>query len=267
MNLEHIKQLHPEGQCRASLLLVHGACMGAWVWQENFLPFLFEKGFNVHAISLRNHGGSSRKGRLVTTSVFDYVDDLKSIIEALDGDVFIIGHSMGGFTVQHYLSQCSSKVKGVVLLCSVPNTGLWRLIPTLLISYPLHFIVSCLKMSWLPFVKNEKRLKRLMFSELFPVDKMNVMTKAMQEESFLAFLEMAFLRLPSLESSPVPMMVVGGEKDFLVSVESTKRMASFYGVEPFIIKEAAHCFMLEVGWEKAADKIACFIGDLIPKST
>ena len=266
MNLEHIKQLHPEGKRRASVLLVHGACMGAWVWQENFLPFLFEKGFNVHAISLSNHGGSSSEGRLVTRSILDYVDDLKSIIEALDGDVFIVGHSMGGFTIQHYLSHCSSKVKGVVLLCAVPNTGLWRLIPKLIITYPFHFILSCLKMSWLPIIKNERRLKRLMFSEFYPVDKMKIITEVMQEESFLAFLEMAFLRLPKIKSSPVPLMLVGGEKDFLISVESTKRMASFYGIDPFIVKEAAHCFMLEPGWEKVAEKVAGFLDSVIPKS-
>jgi pimeloyl-ACP methyl ester carboxylesterase len=266
MSLEHIKQLHPEGNQKASVLLVHGACMGAWVWQENVAPYLFEKGFNVHSISLRNHGASSSQKNIRTISILDYVEDLKSIINELDGEVFIIGHSMGGFTIQHYLHDCSAKVKGVVLLCAVPNTGLWKLIPKLVWDYPFYFIVSCLKMSWLPVIKNERRLKKLMFTESYQADKMKVITENMQEESFLAFLEMSFLRLPKLKKSPIPMMIVGAENDYLISETSTRKMAAYFQVEPLIIKEAAHCFMLEPGWEKVAAKVEGFFNGLLPTS-
>jgi pimeloyl-ACP methyl ester carboxylesterase len=197
----------------------------------------------------------------------EYVDDLKHIIKDLDGDVFIIGHSMGGFILQHYLFDCSSKVKGVVLLCAVPNTGLWRLIPKLIMNYPFHFIVSCLKMSWLPIIKNSKRLKRLMFSDSYPKNQMRVVTEAMQEESFLAFLEMVFLRLPKIKSSPVPMMIVGAKNDYLVSEDSIKKMAAYFQVEPLIINDAAHCFMFEPGWEKVADKVADFFDGLVLTTT
>ncbi len=267
MNLEHIKQLHPEGNPKASVLLVHGACMGAWVWQDNFSPYLFEKGFNVHLISLRNHGRSLKKESIRSISILDYVDDLKSIIKELDGDVFIIGHSMGGFTIQHYLYECASKIKGVVLLCPVPNTGLWRLIPKLVLHYPFHFMLSSLKMSWLPIIKNSNRLKRLMFSDSYPINKMRVVAEAMQEESFLAFLEMAFLRLPKIKSSPVPIMIVGAENDYLVSEHSIKKMAAYFLIEPLIIKDAAHCFMFEPGWEKVAEKITDFFDVLVPTLT
>jgi pimeloyl-ACP methyl ester carboxylesterase len=263
MNLEHIKQLHPDGKSKGSVLLIHGACMGAWVWQDNFLPYFFQDGFDVHSISLRNHGNSLAKQRIRTVSILDYVDDLKSIINDLDGDVFIMGHSMGGFTIQHYLNKCSPNVKGVVLFCAVPNTGLWKLIPKLILSYPFHFFLSCMKMSWLPVIKHQIRLKRLMFSESYPIDKMQAITDIMQEESFLAFLEMSFLRLPTLKSTPVPMLVVGAQNDFLISERSTKKMAAFYGVEAYIVNDAAHCLMLEPGWEKTAEKVSTFFGGLI----
>jgi pimeloyl-ACP methyl ester carboxylesterase len=266
MKLEHIKQLHPDGNHKASVLLVHGACMGAWVWQDNFSPYLYEMGFNVHSISLRNHGRSLKKENIRGISILDYVDDLKSVIRELDGDVFIIGHSMGGFTIQHYLQECDSKVKGVVLLCPVPNTGLWQLIPKLVLHYPFYFMLSSLKMSWLPIIKNNRRLKRLMFSDSYPINKMRVLTDAMQEESFLAFLEMVFLRLPKKSSSPVPMMVVGAENDYLISEQSIKKRAAYFRVEPLIIKDAAHCFMFEPGWEKVAEKVADFFGSLVPTS-
>ena len=95
---------------------------------------------------------------------------------------------------------------------------------------------------------------------------MRVVTDAMQEESFLAFLEMAFLRLPKINSSPVPMMVVGAENDYLISEQSIKKMAAYFQVEPLIIKDAAHCFMFEPGWEKVAEKTADFFDGLVPTS-
>jgi pimeloyl-ACP methyl ester carboxylesterase len=266
MKLEHIKKLHPDGNHKASVLLVHGACMGAWVWHDNFSPYLYERGFNVHSISLRNHGRSFKNESIRSISILDYVDDLKSIIKELDGDVFIIGHSMGGFTIQHYMQECDSKIKGVVLLCPVPNTGLWQLIPKLVLHYPFYFMLSSLKMSWLPIIKNNRRLKRLMFSDSYPINKMRVVADAVQEESFLVFLEMVFLRLPKISSSPVPMMVVGAENDYLISEQSIKKMAAYFRVEPLIIKDAAHCFMFEPGWEKVAEEITNFFGGLVPTS-
>ena len=266
MNLEHIKQLHHDGLQRANVLLVHGACMGAWVWQENVAPFFFDKGFHVHAISLRDHGASSKSSTIRNISVLDYANDIRSIVNEIDGDIFIIGHSMGGFIIQHYLFDCSPKVKGVVMLCPVPRTGLWKLIPKLIWHYPFHFMLCTLNMSWLPIIKHEKRLKKLMFSEWFPNDKMRIVTEAMLEESFLAFLEMVFFRLPKIKSSPVPVMIVGAEKDFLISLPSIRKMAAYFQVEPLIIKAASHCFMLEPGWENVANEVDNFFRGSFPAS-
>jgi hypothetical protein len=43
-------------------------------------------------------------------------------------------------------------------------------------------------------------------------------------------------------------------------------MAAYFRVEPLIIKDAAHCFMFEPGWEKVAEEITNFFGGLVPTS-
>jgi len=40
------------------LLFVHGICHGAWCWEEHFLPWFAERGFEAHAVDLRGHGAS-----------------------------------------------------------------------------------------------------------------------------------------------------------------------------------------------------------------
>jgi pimeloyl-ACP methyl ester carboxylesterase len=259
MKLEINKQRHPQETGKGTIVLVHGACMGAWVWSNNFAPFFYDRGFNTYAISLRNHGSSEQNGKLRWTSIMEYVDDLTQVVDSIDGPIYLIGHSMGGFTIQHYLQRASSKVNGAVLLCSVPNTGLWKLAGRLLFNFPLQFLISNGRMSWLPIMKNKKLLKKLMFSETISNENMESVMQKLQDESFLAFIEMVFLRLPKRIESNVPLMIVGAQNDELVSEVDTRKMASFYNIQPLIIPNASHCFMLEDGWEETAEKISAFL--------
>lgn len=258
MKLACIQKLHPPKTEKGTVLLVHGACLGAWCWQDNFIPYFFEKEYNVVALNLRNHGRSENNGKLRFTSIIGYVEDVKQIVHKIDGPVFIVGHSMGGFVLQHYFKTLSDNVKGIVLLCAVPSHGLWGLVVKLLTDYPIQFVQSFFSMSWLPIIKNNTRLKRVMFSPNFPDEKISKIVDSVQDESFLAFLEMVFLRLPFQKISPVPIMVVGAEKDYLISESDTRKMAANFGIEPLIIEDASHCFMMEDGWESTAEKISQF---------
>jgi pimeloyl-ACP methyl ester carboxylesterase len=257
MKLEILDQQH-QASTKGSIVFIHGACMGAWVWKDNFLPYFFYKGYNTFAVSLRNHGASENNGKLRWTSIKEYVEDLTQVIDSIDGPIYLVGHSMGGFTIQHYMQKPSSKVKAAALLCSVPNTGLWKLVVRLLVDFPLKFLMANMSLSWLPIVKDKKELKKLMFSKDYPIENMDSILKNLQDESFLAFLEMVFLRLPRKFQLKTPLMVVGAEKDYLVSETDTRKMGKHYNVEPIIIPNASHCFMLEEGWVFTAEKINQF---------
>jgi pimeloyl-ACP methyl ester carboxylesterase len=259
MSLELISKKHKLPTGKPSIVFIHGACMGAWVWQGNFFDFFQEAGHDVYALSLSHHSKSKGEGKLKWTSITTYVKDLGHVVDQIEGPVFLIGHSMGGFTIQHYLKHPAKHVVGAVLLCSAPSHGLWHLMGKLMMHYPLYFIQSVLQMSWLPVMKNRKRLQRVMFRKDFPTQKMDDVISSLQDESFLAFLEMVFLRLPNLKQLTVPVLIIGAEKDYLISVNDTKRMAKRYGLEAQIIKDASHCLMLETGWEEVAASIKKFV--------
>ena len=259
MSLELISKKHESSSGKPSIVFVHGACMGAWVWQGNFFDYFHEAGHDVYALSLSHHSKSNGPGKLKWTSIATYVKDLAEIVDSIEGSVFLIGHSMGGFTIQHYLKKPAKHVVGATLLCSAPSHGLLHLIGKLMMHYPLYFIQSVIQTSWLPVMKNKKRLQRVMFREDFPSFKMNEVVTLIQDESFLAFLEMVFLRLPNIKKMPVPVMIIGAEKDYLISVNDTQRMANHYGLNAQIIKGASHCLMLETGWEEVAASIKKFV--------
>lgn len=259
MSLELISKKHELRTNKPSIVFIHGACMGAWVWQGNFFDYFYEAGHDVYAVSLSHHSKSKGEGKLKWTSITTYVKDLGRVVDQIEGPVFLIGHSMGGFTIQHYLAHPAKHVVGATLLCSAPSHGLWHLMGKLIMHYPLYFIQSVLEMSWLPVMKNRKRLKRVMFRNDFPMQKIDEVISSLQDESFLAFLEMVFLRLPKLRKLPVPALIIGAEKDYLISVKDTQQMAKRYGLEAQIVKDASHCLMLETGWEEVAASIKTFV--------
>jgi pimeloyl-ACP methyl ester carboxylesterase len=255
MQLERLSRQHPAGKGQGSILFIHGACMGAWVWENNFFEYFYARGFDVHAISLRNHCGSEHDGKLRWTSIMDYEEDLKQAIDQIEGKIFLVGHSMGGFTIQHHFKRMSPKVAGAVLLCSAPNHGLWRFLSKVIRHYPLHFILSLFAMSWLQIMRDRQRLKTVMFSANFPDQQMDGIVSLLQDESFLAFLQMACLKLPEKRNPAIPLMIIGGEKDYLISEKDTRQMAASYHVTPLIVHQGTHCLMLEQGWEIVAEQI------------
>jgi hypothetical protein len=245
---------------KGSLLLIHGACMGAWAWKDNFLPWFAAHGYDTYAISLRNHAGSEKQGKLRFKSIYEYVDDLRQAIKPLEGPVYLLGHSMGGFLVQHYFSgQVDPKVKKGVLLCASPAQGNFSVLLRLLQLVPLPFLKANLLLSWTPVFKSPANARKVMFSPDYPEEKVLEVVKQMQDESFLAFLEMTALNLPNYKKIDRPLMVIGGESDVLISAKSTRKLAALLGVEPLMVPGGSHNIMLETGWDKLAARIDGFL--------
>ena len=51
---------------------MHGAYHAAWCWEEHFIPFFYAHGYNVYAMSFRNHGNSERIENVDTDSSQGY---------------------------------------------------------------------------------------------------------------------------------------------------------------------------------------------------
>jgi len=102
------------------VVLVHGAGGCCWQWRIKFVPYLAAKGYDVHAVSLTNHGRSRRLSAV--ESVLTYVNDVEEVTRSLEAVPIIVGHSMGGFVVQHWLSR--NDARKAVLMGAVPHNKL-----------------------------------------------------------------------------------------------------------------------------------------------
>lgn len=256
-----IETIHtkPSSPSKGTIVLLHGVCFGAWYWQTNFQPWFTENGYDVIAISYRNHGRSEQNGSLRWRAINEYIEDVHSVVSKLETDVFLIGHSMGGFIVQHYLQKHpSAKIKKAVLLCSVPASGIggatWQVMKT----YPLSFIQALFTFSFKPVFNSKAKAKKLMFAPSVSDALIDEVVPKMQDESFRAYLDMMLLNLPKRKASSIPLLMIGGEEDFLIHKQSLEKNAQQLGAE-LVMMKGGHNMNLEEGWDAVALRIEDFI--------
>jgi non-heme chloroperoxidase len=255
MKLEVLKAA-PAGPARATpLLFVHGAYVAAWCWAENFLPWFAGRGYCAHAVSLRGHGASEGREHLYLHSLDDYVRDVRRVVESLDREPVLVGHSMGGMVVQRYLERHGAA--GAVLMASVPPTGLLGPTLDLVRGDPALFHEMGLMQYGSPRATTVEGLRRAVFSPRTPQE---IVVKALrmgQRESYRAIFDMTWpqLRLNGRHRRLPPLLVLGGGEDAFFGPDALRATAAHFGVEAEIFPEMAHALMLEPGWEAVAARI------------
>ncbi len=107
------------------VVIVSGFWLGAWAW-DAVLPALRDAGLEPHAVTLPGLGapGAPEQPRPGIT-LDDHVAAVRDLVDSLDGDVVLVGHSGGAFVVQMVADQRPERVRRVVYVDSGPlNDGL-----------------------------------------------------------------------------------------------------------------------------------------------
>lgn len=250
----HVVRREPVGTPHSTpLLFVHGAWHASWCWEEHFLDDFAARGYSVAALDLRGHGESPARGRLKTTRISDYVDDVAEVAQSFDTPPVVIGHSMGGLVVQKYLEKHAAP--GGVLVASVPPRGVIGV--TLDIAQHRFGAFAKANLTWslLPLVKDPQVARELFYSE--HLDEATALDYAsrVQDEAYLAFLDMLVLNLPKPKRVSAPMLVLGGELDTIFPPKDAQATARAYNTEPAMF-DAAHNLMLEPVWPDVAQAIS-----------
>ena len=105
----------------ATFLLVHGACAGGWCW-EKVVPLLEAKGHKVCAPDLPGLGNDQTPPAVVTLA--DNVEKLARLLDKMDDQVILVGHSLGGVTISQLAEARRRKLKALVYVCALlPTSG------------------------------------------------------------------------------------------------------------------------------------------------
>jgi len=243
-----------KGNTKATpILFVHGKWHGAWCWQDHFMPYFSQNGYDVYAISLRGHGNSEGLEKLRWYSITDYAEDVHWATEQIGNLPIIIAHSMGGFITQKYLE--NHQVPAAALLTPVPYYGLWGSTLNLLRRHPWMVIKAVGTMSLYPVVETLELAREGLFSEDFPTDLLLKYHQQMQDESFRAYLDELGLNLVRPKRVKTPILVLGADNDMVILRTSIYKTAHAYQGEPIMLRNTAHDVMLESNWQIAADHI------------
>ena len=259
MNLEMIskyplKELHP-----TPLLFIHGTLHTAACWDVHFLDYFAQHGYAAHALNLRGHGKSDGREKLRWTRIADFVDDVENAVQQLPSPPILIGHSMGGFIIQHYLED--HHVPAAVLLSSASPAGL---LPTAIRTarrQPWVFAKVNLTVSLKPMLATPELVGEAFFSKDLPNELLVKYWKQTQDDSFMAFLDMIGLDLPKPAKVKTPLLILGAARDNMIAPREVEATAHAYNTHAEIIPDVAHNSMLEQSWESVAERILIWLNE------
>ncbi|MDO8608780.1 MAG: alpha/beta fold hydrolase [Phaeospirillum sp.] len=259
LELLYCRATTPPPSERPPILFVHGSYCGAWVWEEQFMPYFAEAGFTSHAVSLRGHGGS--EGRFNHASLDDYVSDVRSAMDHVGEPCILIGHSMGGLVVQHCLTG-ENEVEAAVLLSSVPPSGLASSALHMSMYSPDVCIQLGLLQSLGPSALKDDVIRRALFSNSTPTELVAHLLPRFQPESQNICVELLNPVRPRLPRprGKTPILVMGGDHDVLVPSLALLETAAYFDADLDVLTGAPHVLMLDTSWWKpVADKTLAWL--------
>lgn len=263
--LRGLEMLRAEATARhpVTLLFLHGAAGGAWMWAEHLMGALAASGWRSAALSFRGHGGSAGRETLHGFGLLDYLVDVRAAIAAIGGPVVLVGHSLGGLVAQMLLGD--QRIRGLVLMAPVSAEGLaganWRLA----FSDPVLW-QEVARMPWVDAgLISPVRLRSALFSDALPDHVAWGYIARLQSESLRALAEAQWPRpVASAQLLGVPSLVLSAADDPLAPPDSLLRTAWLHGAEHVTMDGLGHAMMLDAGWPRVAEAMLRFLAARVP---
>ena len=143
---------------RLTVVLVHGFMDDSAIWSAT--RSLLAADVDVVAVDLAGGGGDPSAAGPFTLQRF--VDDVTAAVDAVEGPVVLVGHSMGTQISELVAAQRSNVVVGLVLLTPIPLAGM---------HLPVEFADGMKALPLAPV--DEQRAARLGLSANFPTDELD----------------------------------------------------------------------------------------------
>lgn len=227
-----------------------GAYHAAWCWEEHFIPFFYAHGYNVYAMSFRNHGNSERIENVDQIVVKDMVEDLIKTIDIIDGKIILIAHSLGCRIAQMCLEEIYSSIQSVVLITPMPVRN------------------NFLQLLQMSKKQRKNNLEYILFSERLDSEQKEYYMSLLDKESKkVEYAMMKRQKKFSIYVRKIPTLVIGSYNDQCVILQAVKDNAKIHTAELKIVDSVCHDMMLDPDWRNIADLIFKFIEKTIDKKS
>ena len=252
----YIESWLPERRSRRKpLLFVHGELGGSWSW-ERFLGYFAGRGWEGHALNLRNHHWSQTADP-AELSFETFVDDVGAAMERLGPNAIAVGHGMGGLLALKAAER--HPISGLVLIASELPGDIRDATPLHVIrEVPEMFGPSLLGWATLP-EKLQRDHRDLTLADVLRIQ--HLMGQKPHESGRARRTMLRGVRVDRSKLPDVPRLVIGGGLDRVVPLDSTERLAEWLDAdyEPFGAHSHYGLILGEVGFTQVADSIRGFL--------
>jgi non-heme chloroperoxidase len=254
-----------------TIVMIHGMWGSGWYW-ENFKGFFESKGYRCVIPTLRFHDvdpNAVPDPRLGTTSLLDYAEDLEKLIRELQVRPILMGHSMGGLLAQILGSR--GLAKALVLLTPASPRGIVALKPSVIKSFWSSLTTWGFWRKPLRQTFDEAAYSML---NLMPFESQKSIYDQFVFESGRAASEIGFWLFDSKKAARVdeskvtcPVLIIAGEKDRIVPVSITRKIAEKYKkVSTYKeFSDHSHWVIGEPGWQEIAEYIKEWLHQALSK--
>lgn len=233
---------------RPALVFLHGSFTNHKNF-ANYLHFFSTAGFECHAASHRGRSGV-RPYDLRGVRIEDYLEDARSVIEAVGSECVVVGHSLGGLLAQKVAE--AGECQAAVLLSPAPAAMLTaqpRSLPALLPYMPKIML-------GLPFLPSLGAISQIALNRVPAAERQSIY-EGFVPESGIAFRQMITGKVRVEESKVLcPVLCVAGREDRIISSRLNRNTASKYGAELKEYPGHGHWLTDEPGWETPAQDIS-----------
>ena len=252
----YVESWLPERRSRRKpLLFVHGELSGSWLW-ERYLGYFAGRGWEGHALNLRNHHWSQTADP-AELSFELYVEDVAAVMRRLGPGVVVVGHGMGGLLALKAAER--EPLAGLVLIASeVPGDLRLPAHQHELREIPEMFGKSLIGWETLP-----ERLQRdhrdLTIPDILRIQ--HLMGQKPHESGRARRAIRRGIRVDRQAFESVPRLVIGAGLDVQVPVESAERLAEWLDApyEPFGAHSHYGLVLGEQSYQQVADAIRGFL--------
>ena len=252
----YIESWLPERRSRRRpLLFLHGELAGSWLW-ERYLGYFAGRGWEGHALNLRNHFWSQTADP-ATLSFDTYTDDVVAAIERFGPSVVVVGHGMGGLLALKAAER--HEVGGLILLSSeLPRDLRPPARPHELREIPEAYGKALIGWEVLP-EKLQRENRDLSLADVLRIQ--HLLGQKPHEAGAARRQMLAGISVDRRTFQDVPRLVIGGGLDRQVAEASSERLADWLAAEyePFGAHSHYGLVIGEASHGQVADAIRAFL--------
>lgn len=253
----YIESWLPERRSRRRpLLFVHGELAGSWLW-ERWLRYFASRGWEGHALNLRNHYWS-KTADPATLSFETYLEDVVAGIERLGPNPVVVGHGMGGLLVLKAAAD-RADVAGLVLVDAELPAGLRPPArPHVVRDVPVAYGRAALGWDTLP-EKLQRENRDLTLDDVLRVQ--HLLGQKPRESGHARADMLEGVPVAAASLGDLPRLVVGSGLDGSAAAVAAERLATWLGAEHEQYGAHSH-YGLVLGTEshrQVADRVRVFL--------